>query len=171
MRVRIVVANQAEARFYDTLGYRRPLIPAGRLVNPAARLHERDFDSDRPGRVYNAASPAGRRRGASAHHATNGENSTRQHAIELFARRIAARLDDDAAAHRFDRLVMFAAPAFLGRLRRALPEALRMHVAATRNRDLVPRTEKELSNYLTSAMFSGATGFSPAKRATARRLA
>jgi protein required for attachment to host cells len=170
VRFRIVVANQAMARFYDTLGYGRPLSPAGDLQNPAARRHERDFDSDRPGRVFDSASPAGRRRGASAHHATNGEYSTRRREIERFAQRVAAKLARESAALRFDRLVLIAAPAFLGMLRDALPAALRAQVAATVNRDIAQLGEADVRDHLTAAMFRSAAGFSPAKRATARSL-
>jgi protein required for attachment to host cells len=168
MRIRIVVANQAEARFYDTLGPTRTLVPAGSLRNPLARLHDQDLESDRPGRVFNFAAAPGKRRGASPRHGANGERSTHQHIIEKFARRIGDELRRAHAAGRFDRLVLMAAPAFLGRLRRSLPAQLRPCIAATVIKDLVNQPDADFRDYLPNATFARETGFRPVKRATRR---
>lgn len=166
MRFRIVIANQSEAQFHDTVGPTRALTPAGRLLNPAARLHDQDLESDRPGRVFNRAAVPGRRRGASARHATDGERSTHQHVVEKFARRIADELRRAHAAGRFDRLVLVAAPAFLGRLRRVLPAEVRACVAATVTKDMIGQ-DFDPARFLTSAVYRGRLGFQPAKRAAA----
>ena len=55
MLTRIVVADQAEARFYDTLGFSHPLKFAGVLTNPIAHLRDQDLTSDRPGRIFNSS--------------------------------------------------------------------------------------------------------------------
>ena len=68
MRVRIVVADEARAHLYDVAGRHAPLHEVACLVDPAARLHDRDFNSDRPGRVFNHGSTPGTRRGASPRH-------------------------------------------------------------------------------------------------------
>ena len=47
-RIRIVVADQAEAIFYDTGSLTARPVEAGRMADPAAHLHNRDFTSDRP---------------------------------------------------------------------------------------------------------------------------
>ena len=89
MVTRIVVADQGEARFYDRAGASAVLRAAGSLENPAAHQHDRDFKSDRPGRVFNRAPAAGQRRGTVARHATTGERRPRKREAELFAKRIA----------------------------------------------------------------------------------
>ena len=48
--IRIVVADQAEAIFYDLGSLKAHPIEVGRISDPAAHLHDRDFSSDRPGR-------------------------------------------------------------------------------------------------------------------------
>ena len=169
MRVCIVIADQAEARLYDTLGFARPMTLTGTLTNPAAHLRDQDLTSDRPGRVYNSASAPGRRRGATAHHATGGENTPRRHATHLFAARVAGELARARAAGRFDRLVLIAAPAFLGELRAALPTAVRPYVTATVAKDIVHQHEADARRYLTRSMFNTSTGFSPVKRAAQLR--
>ena len=137
MPTRIVVANQAQAVFYDTGGPNTPLRLVGRLENPSGRLLDRELKSDRPGRVFASARSGTGRRGAVAHHATGGERSPRRQAVGAFARRIAVDLSAARRAKRFDRLVLVAAPAFMGALRKTLAKSLRAVVAAEIVKDLV----------------------------------
>ena len=137
MTTRIVVANQAEARFYDSERPKAPLRRVGELANPEGRLHDRDLKSDRPGRVFDRAPAGPGRRGAIGHHATDGERRPRRQAASAFARRISAALAAAQRAKRFDRVVLIAAPAFLGILRKTLPKALRSVVVAEISKDLV----------------------------------
>jgi protein required for attachment to host cells len=147
VRTRILVADQSEARFYD-LERGSPMQIAGRLLNPDAHLHDRDLKSDRPGRVFSRAATPGTRRGASARHATGGENSPRKRVALLFARQIGGELDRARRAGRFDRLVVMAGPQFLGVLRTALPSALRKVTVAEVGRDLVHQSERVLRAHL-----------------------
>src|SRR6185437_3373754 len=48
MRVRVIVADQSEARFYDISGVDEQLQPAGRIVDPDA--HEEELGSERGAR-------------------------------------------------------------------------------------------------------------------------
>ena len=137
MPTRIVVANQAQAVFYDTGGPQAPLRLIGRLENPAGRLLDRELKSDRPGRVFDRAPSGVGRRGAVAHHSTGGERTPRKQAAGAFARRIAVNLSAALRAKQFDRIVLVAAPAFLGVLRKALAKSLRAVVAAEIAKDLI----------------------------------
>jgi len=135
--MRIVVADQGEARFYDTVRAGATLRAAGGLLNPEAHLHDRDLRSDRPGRVFDRAPTTGQRRGTTARHAAGGERRPRKQAAELFARRIARDLGAASRAGQFDTLVLVAGPAFLGLLRAALPKYLKARVATEVAKDLV----------------------------------
>jgi protein required for attachment to host cells len=148
MRIRVLVANQSEAKFYD-LG-RRPeaLQLVGRLLDPLAHLHDRDFKSDRPGRVFDHAPLSAGRRGATAHHATAGERRPRRHEAEQFARRIADELDRALRNGGFDTLVILAGPLFLGLIRDALSHAVRSTVVAEITKDLVHQSARELIKHL-----------------------
>ena len=139
---RIVVADQGEARFYDRTRAGGALRAAGSLENPAAHLHNRDFKSDRPGRVFDRAPTAGQRRGTVARHSAASERSPRKRAAQLFAKRIARELGAGARAGDFDPLVLVAGPAFLGLLRAALSKRLLSAVVAEVAKDLMhlPRT-------------------------------
>ena len=61
--IRIVVADQSQARIYSAGARRLKLL--GSLSDPRARLHDRDLGSDRPGRVFDRAVAPGKRRGRS----------------------------------------------------------------------------------------------------------
>ena len=148
MRVRIVVADQAEARFYDTEPPDPVLHPAGRLTEERARLHDRELGSDRPGRVFDHAPAAGIRRGAVAHHGTGGERRPHRHVELLFARRIARALALARREGRIDRIVLMAEPGFLGLIRQALPSGLASSVAAEIPKDLVHQSEQVLRAHL-----------------------
>jgi len=153
MRIRIVVADQGEARFYDALHADSQLRLVGQITDPLAHMHDRDFKSDRPGRVFDHAPSADARRGTVAHHATGGENSPRKHEAELFARRIADELEKARREDRFDRLVLMAGPAFLGQIRAVIPKSLSAMVIVEIGKDLVHQDERAISAHLPPDLF------------------
>ena len=140
MRIRIVVANQGEAAFYDLESKQDTPRLKGRLSDPLAHLHDRDFKSDRPGRVFDHAPPPDGRRGAIPHHSTGGERRPKKQEAVVFARRVAGQLEYAQRNREFDRLVVMAPPAFLGLLRKAIPGSVHTRVAAEVSKDLVHET-------------------------------
>jgi|SRR5688572_20566482 len=157
MNVRIVVADESEARFYDIGGPRVPLRLAGRVENPSGRLRDRDLKSDRPGRVFDRAPTAGRRRGAVTHHATGGERRPHKQETQRFAREIVRTLEEARREDEFDRLVLMAGPPFLGMLRAALRKSVRATVVAEVSKDLVHQTEREVRLHLPREIFQTST--------------
>jgi protein required for attachment to host cells len=153
MRVRIVVADQSEARFYDAEQRDAGLRPVGALTDPLAHLHDRDFKSDRPGRVYDHAPDRAGRRGATAHHGTGGERRPRRHEAELFARRIAAEIQTGYRQNEFDRLILMAAPGFLGLLRQALPASIHSIVAGEVGKNLVHEAPRAVEAHVPADAF------------------
>jgi protein required for attachment to host cells len=153
MRVRIVVADQSEARFYDTERLHGALQPAGQFSDPKARLPDRDLESDRPGRVFDHAPPSAGRRGVVGHHGTDGERSPRKHEAEKFARQIADQLETARREGQFDRLVLMAAPTFLGLLRKALSQPARAIISAEVHKDLVHQEASVVLEHLPREAF------------------
>lgn len=137
MNVRIVVANESAALFYDLEDPAKGLQFAGQISDPRARLHDRDLVSDRPGRRPDHGPLRSGRRGASPHHATAGEHDAHNHEIETFARQLAHELENARLAGRFERLVIMAGPKFLGMLRGVLPASVKATLAAEVPKDLV----------------------------------
>lgn len=128
-RFRILVADQAEALFYDLPSLEAVPHEVLRISDPAAHLHDRDLVSDRPGRAYESV--------GGARHAIEREADPRQRAAERFARRIARRLDESRRKGEFERLIVVAGPPFLGMLRGAMSRPTRSLVAHEIRKDLV----------------------------------
>jgi protein required for attachment to host cells len=127
MKVRIVVADERKASFYDTSRPDGPLLQQGEIANESASLKEQDLETDRPGRRFGSGGH---------HHGVDGERSTRQHELALFARKVALRIDQDRMAKAFDKLVIVASPKVLGLLRQSLPAPVQSFIAAEVPKDL-----------------------------------
>jgi len=147
VKMRIVVADESEAHFLATNGRRAPLQLLSKLENESARLHERDLETDRPGRSFDRIG-AGR-------HAMDGERSTLRQQQVRFAKRIAEELESARKDHAFDRLVVMAAPRMLGLLRDAMPDTSRSAVVAEVPKDLVHLDPKAIHDYIPRAAFIG----------------
>jgi protein required for attachment to host cells len=119
--VRVVVADERDATFFDLARPQAPLEARGSLHNDAARP-DRELETDRPGRRFGGTH--GNR------HAVDGERSTERHEMELFAKQVCQEIDGARTRHEFDRLVLIAGPRMLGLLREALPAPCQAVVAA-----------------------------------------
>lgn len=157
MTLRIVIADQSEARFLDVpsrhalAAAQTELTLAERLVDPAAHLHDRDLKSDRPGRAFEGLAQPGRR-GATAHHGVGADRSPRAHEAQLFAQRIMAALQRAHSRGDFDQLVLVAGPHFLGLLRQSLSPALRAALLAELHKDLAHEPTPRLREHLDAAL-------------------
>lgn len=129
MNVRIVVADEREASFFDAANAQAALQARGALVNDAAGLKDRDLETDRPGRGFGG--------GDGHRHALDGERSSERHEMLQFAREVARAVDEARVRQEFDRLVLVAGPRMLGLLREALPATCRSVVAAEVAKDLL----------------------------------
>lgn len=138
--IRIVVADQAEAIFYDAPSLDARPKEVGRISDPLARKHDRDLVSDRPGRAYESV--------GHARHAIASENDPRHQEAVRFARRISCRLDDALSLDEFDELVVVAGPPFLGLLRKELSEQVRRRVVHTIGKDLVHGSVESLRKHM-----------------------
>ncbi len=139
-RFRILVADQAEAIFYDAAALDKAPKEIGRISDPTAHLHDRDLVSDRPGRSYESV--------GGARHAIERENDPRHRQAVLFARRVARRLDEARRKDEFDGLVVVAGPPFLGLMREELPRLTRARVVHEIRKDLVHSPVAALREHL-----------------------
>jgi len=142
-KYRIVVADQAEAIFYDAATLRGAPKEVGRISDPLARLHDRDFGTERPGRSHESM-------GATRHSIQREDTPRRQEAVR-FARRIARRLDDARRKDEFDQLVVVAGPPFLGLVRQELSGPTRARVTREIRKDLVHSAPEVLARRLAAS--------------------
>ena len=139
-RIRIVVADQAEAIFYDSPSLKARPTEVARIADAAAHLHNRDFLSERPGRSYESV--------GGARHALGGENDPRQREAVSFARRIANTLDEALRRQEYEQLIVVAGPQFLGMLREELSKPTQARVVYEVHKDLVHGPAEALREHL-----------------------
>lgn len=142
-RYRILVADQAEAIFYDAPSLDAPPTEVARISDPLARLHDRDFATERPGRTRESY--------GTARHAIQREHTPRREEAARFARRIARRLDDARRRDEFDSLVVVASPRFLGLVRDWLTKPTRARVVREIHKDLVHSPPGALARQLAAS--------------------
>ena len=138
--LRIVVADQAEAVFYEAASLRAVPHEIGRISNPAGHLHERELGTDRPGRGHS-------RFGDERYSMTDGSKARREYAVR-FARRIARRLDRARRSAEFTDLIVVAGPPFLGLMRDSLSGPTRARVVHEVRKDLVRSPVQALRSHL-----------------------
>lgn len=152
----IVVANHAGARIF-TLAPPAPrlkeqaasapsrLVEQETLVHPQGRMKAQAIDADRPGRAFQSA---GKMR-----HSKGREVDPKSQAAIAFARRVAERLENGRKQGELDRLVLVAAPEFLGLLRENFTAELRRCIDREFNLDLGQLKAQEIRDHLPAALF------------------
>lgn len=136
----ILCANGARATIYSTDSPAGPLVEVASLQHPESRLKEMELTTDRPGRTFDSVG-AGR-------HAKSSEVGPRQTEEIRFAHELVARLEQGRAGHAFDRLVVVAAPAFLGHLRDGMSAPLASAVSLEIDKDYTALRPDELRSRL-----------------------
>lgn len=130
MSMWILVADEARARLFSREQKLGPMTEVADFANPEGRMSGQDFMHDKPSRVQESAS--------TARHAIESGMTHEQKVSRRFAKELADKLNEGRVGHRYEQLVMIAAPKFLGRLRAELdPEVTKL---------LVADAPKELSN-------------------------
>jgi len=123
----ILAANGSRATIFRAESPSAPLAEVESLANPDARAKQIDLVSDRPGRTFDSVG-AGR-------HAKAVEVEPKQQEQIRFAKSIAERLEQARLENTFERLVLVAAPAFLGLLRANLGAPLAARVSLEIDKD------------------------------------
>ena len=142
MAIWVLAAAAARARIFETVTPSAPLVELEDLVHPASRLREQELVSDSSG--------LGRHRpaGGGTGHSVGHEHDAPEEEWERFAREVAAALDDACRQNRFERLYVFAAPRFLGLLRRHLHPGTRERVALERDLDVTEENPEKIRSRL-----------------------
>ncbi|HEY0939166.1 MAG TPA: host attachment protein [Steroidobacter sp.] len=136
--VRVVVADERQASFFDAVTPKSPLIERGSLLNERGGKRDIDLETDRPGRRFGGTSVShGGSSIAGHHHGVTGEKSTVQHELTLFAKEVARKIETDRARNEFDRLVLVAGPKMLGLLRQSLSPTTQAMLAGEISKDIL----------------------------------
>lgn len=139
MRNYIVVAESIRARIFSSQTNLGPLTEIKDLVNPTGRLHERQLDTDRPGRGHYAGGNT---------HAFGKDEVTKNHEAVTFAKDIATWLEEDRVKGNFDALILVGSPQFLGTLRKSLSENCKKMVSKSFDKNLVQASVEEIHDQI-----------------------
>jgi protein required for attachment to host cells len=143
----IVIADGARARVIEQDRASRRFKPAFEQEFFGQTAQSREIASDRPGRGFDSA--------GEGRHAMEPSTDPQRHAKYEFAGELASYLHKAAAGHRFDRLLLIAAPKTLGDLRELLPEVIRKKIVAEVDKDLTKVPTRDLADHLDAALLRG----------------
>ena len=123
----VLVADSSRARLF-LLDAGRKLTETETFVCPEERLREQSLTSDRSGRTFDSR--------GSGRHGMEPPTSQRDQSAIGFAAELAGRLETLRAEGEMDKLILIAAPRFLGHLRSALTGPVQELVALTVDKDV-----------------------------------
>ena len=132
----ILVANQAEAQVYSSDRIRGNLALVRTFMHPAGAAHVRDLITDAPGRGYDRTGPA--------RHSMEPDTGVREEERRRFVKELVGWLNSARLQGKFDQLVILAAPAVLGVLRKTLGGGLQQAVVKEIPKDVIGQGEDKI---------------------------
>ena len=139
----ILVANQAEAQIYSADRLPGNIMPVDVLINKEGSVRARDLVSDAPGRVHD--------RMGRARHAMEPDTGVKEEARRRFVKEMVVRLETGNLKGEFSRLVLLAAPAVLGVLRKTLTTELTKTVIKEIPKDVIGQSLDKIHTQLVRA--------------------
>lgn len=132
----VMTANAATATIFTAELPTGPLVEFETFDNPDARAKQMDLASDRPGRSFDSK--------GEGRHAMEVEVDPKQQVQVRFAKLLADRLEQGRVDHGYERLLLVAAPAFLGLLRPNLGAPLKSLISMELDKDYTSLRPDEL---------------------------
>jgi len=136
----ILVADSGVAHIYMTPHMKAELEMVQSLRHEPSRLHPRELGTDVPGRVHDRFGPA--------RHSLDPAQGIKSEERHRFARELADLLAESLRQKKFDRLVVIAAPAFLGTLRECFSKQLAQTIVAEIPKDLTAQDAAAVKAHL-----------------------
>ncbi len=136
----VLVANASRARLLVAETPVGGLSEVEDFIHTQTRLHDRDLISDRPGRAFDSA-------GEGRHAMEQKTDPKKQEAIN-FAKQLGEHLETARHKGEFGKLVLVAAPAFLGLLRENLHPNTLKSVTVEIDKDWVALNPSQLRGQL-----------------------
>jgi len=137
----IVVADSSRARIFTADSAHLPLNEIETMAHPEGRMHEQDLVSDMPGKESG--------KGGGGDHAYQEKIEPKKEEVIEFAKRLADYLDVRRKANQLNKLLIVAAPAFLGELRKQLSTATSDKIVFELDKNLAHHDEEDIRQHLT----------------------
>jgi len=138
----IVAADSTRARILEMKGRGQPLREMEDLYNPAGREQDHELGKDERGRFYGNIGTPGQANTA------DYSASPVEHANERFAHTVAEYLDKGRNDHRYNKVVIVAAPKFLGLLRNNLNKEVKKLVEKDLAYDISAFNERQIAEFV-----------------------
>lgn len=142
----VIVADSASAKIFSVAAPTAQLKEVETLEHPEARMRAQDIDADRPGRSFQSA--------GHMRHGMERSSDVKKQEAGAFARQVAARLDSARMQNDLDKLILVAAPEFLGLLRDQLSAETRNLVQAEFDLNLTGMKPSEIRAHLPEKLFT-----------------
>jgi len=136
----LVVADTSKARFFTMESGKGPIEEIKTMEHAEARLHERDMTSDLPGKSNSNGGTGG--------HSYQNKVSAKDQENINFAKKVASELDAARKHNEFKRLILIAAPGFLGDLRNQLNSQTQDLIYKELAKNLTQLNESEIIEHL-----------------------
>ncbi len=137
----ILVASQAEAQIYSANRLPGGLTLVRTLSHAEGAAHARDLTSDGPGRVHD--------RMGSARHSMEPDTGVKEEERRRFVKEIVDQLETARLNGKFNQLVLLAAPAVLGVIRKAVAGDLKKAVIKEISKDVIGQDLDKIQAQLT----------------------
>lgn len=139
----ILVANQAEAQIYSSDRLPGNLLLIDVLTNKEGAAHPRDLVSDAPGRAFDSM--------GSGRHAMEPNTGVKEEQRRRFVKEMVERLQTGHTKNGFEKLVLLAAPAVLGVIRKTLTTDLAKIVVKEIPKDVIGQGVDKIQSQLVRA--------------------
>ena len=136
----IIVADSGKARIFAVPNAVSPLKEIETMINPAARQGGRELASDRPGRSFDS--------GGHGRHAMAMSVDPKEHELNEFAREVSDRIETGRVGGDFKKLILVAAPHFLGALRKNLKSASQKTIVAEVDKNVARLSPEQIRKSL-----------------------
>lgn len=140
MTFTIIVADSARARIFTADSAKSPLNEIETMAHPEGRMHEQNMVSDLPGKASGE--------GGAGDHAYQEKVEPKKEEMIEFAKRVADYCDDARKANNLNKLIIVAAPAFLGELRNQLSKETSEKVVFELDKNLAHHAVEDIRNHL-----------------------
>ena len=139
-KIWIVVADEAKARILSTDKSTEPLIELDEITSSEGKKAEQDLVSDKSGRSFDS-------KGHGRHVMSNKTSPNEQVAIN-FAKELAEYLEKNRQKKAYLKLLIIAAPHFLGLLRKELSKGVSEIVSLEIDKNLTTQDPKSIREHL-----------------------
>lgn len=144
----ILIADGARARLLEQDRKSRHFNPTSEEEFFGSRAQSKEIASDDRGRSFDSTGRGQPGDVGHGRHAMEPSTDPHRYAEYAFARDLAEHLEKAANAHRFDHLVLVAAPKALGDLRDLLPKTVQGKIVAEIDKDLTKIPTRDLGKHL-----------------------